>query len=694
MNEQSLLDAAPAILEASSEAILTIDNNGKIKGCNSQFLILIGLKNEAEIEDWNINQLFQDYDFSVRHRDHIDVFRPTKLTKPGGTVSTVLIKAIPVGRLSHSFQTILIQDPEAIRRIIDHLDYIESFDVETGLLNRHKGTIEFEQLQTSDLSGGCFLINTKLPEDKAENNYGEILKKISACLSEISEEFISCRYSETELLFVYAASPLPDETTQLTAIEAIKKLFPQNDDMDIWISYQEWVAGKMDVGSLINNLRHHLIQLHSPHLPDEIFNQTNPNTRVVFLKSLEDALNAGQLDFFIQPQINSENRHVAGGELLIRWQPKPGEIIPPSQFVDFIEQGEFGKTFLHWSIKRSAEILREIHTALGRWVPLSLNVASHYFTRDILVDPMIECLREADIPFENLEIEITERVLAENPKDVMETLYQLRENGFPAAIDDFGTGYSSLSYLRKFPLDRLKIDRVFVTNLAENEEDRLITVAIASLAHVLGLEIVVEGIENNTQGAFLKNIGCEYFQGYLTGKPMPVAQFIDFCRDNDLILDGDEWSSLDMEDAKVSSKHRKVVWKKSFSTDVVSVDNEHRDLIDLLNAAMESYLEDPESVDMCETLDLLAAETIKHFDHEETVMRNMSYPRYEMHREKHKWLIADISKRKAELEENPQATNFEELMQYVKYWLLRHLISEDTHILRFLNKSNRERRIS
>ncbi|MEW8497152.1 MAG: EAL domain-containing protein, partial [Candidatus Thiodiazotropha taylori] len=260
------------------------------------------------------------------------------------------------------------------------------------------------------------------------------------------------------------------------------------------------------------------------------------------------------------------------------------------------------------------------------------------------------------------------------------------------AIDDFGTGYSSLSYLRRFPLDRLKIDRVFVSNLEENEEDRLIVTSIASLAHILGLEIVAEGIEEPFQASFLKNIGCEYFQGYLTGKPMPVDAFIEFARHNPEHSEWLEEPSKFRSEHSLESKARKVKWKKSFSTDVVSVDNEHRALIDALNTFSDLYMKDPESIDITETLDVIALEAIKHFDHEEDVMFNIGYPRYEMHREKHKWLIADIAKRKLEISEHKQGTSFDEVLQYLKYWLLRHLVSEDTHLHRFINKPSSERR--
>lgn len=687
MNQEYLKDAAPAILEASSEAIVTIDRDMMIKGCNSQFLLLLGIDHEDEIENTPINRLFPAYNFSFAPGHNDTLFQASELKRPNGLSSNVLIKVISIGNEESGLKTILIQDPDAIRRVIDHLDYIESFDIETGLLNRHRGTVEFEQLQTSDLFGGCILVRTKSDKTTPTQKSGDTLKNIASQLNRLVPQNLSCRYSETELLFIFATEQMPTQNAYDDVLTKLQGLYPIDSHYDIWLSYQEWAGAAQDLQTFITQLRHQLIELHAPDAARKIFDSKVASTRVVFLRTMEAALHNNEFEFFIQPQISSEDKQVVGGELLIRWRPTHDDLIPPSQFVDFLEQGEFGQTFLNWSIEEACQILQNVRHELDQWVPLSLNVASNYFSRETLVDPLKECLTRHNIPPQNLEIEITERILAENPQEVMDTLNALRDFGCPAAIDDFGTGYSFLSYLRKFPLDRLKIDRVFVVNLAENEEDRLITVAIASLAHVLGLEIVAEGIETDTQAGFLKNIGCKYFQGYLTGKPMPVNEFIAFCK-NAQSEESEDWTREAPSNAPVANKSRKVNWKKSFSTDVVSVDNEHRILIDYLNDTTDRYLADPDSVDLVETLEVLALETAEHFEHEESVMRNIGYSRYEIHREKHKWLIADISKRKAELIQNPNKANFDEIVQYLKYWLLRHLISEDTHIMRHINSHN------
>lgn len=692
--DRKLMDAAPAILEASSEAIVTINGKGEIKGFNSQLLLLLGTSAER-CKALNIRDMFHDLDALSAAGGKSDEFEPIRLTKPDGTTSWVLVKVLPIGNVASDFFTVLVHDPETIRRIVDRLDHIENVDVGSGLFNRRKGIVEFEQLQASNLSGGCFLakIDAGLVDGSNGPQLDDYLRSIAKRFRIIEEQSVLCRLSSSEVLFVYTAEEPVSVETFGSIIEAIKgeREFPE--DLAIWISHLEWSGHKISVNTVFDRLRTELTSINDPHLLTGMSSQKRADALPSYAQELEAALNAGELDFYIQPQISAETRQVVGGELLVRWFSPSGEIIAPLQFIEFLEQGEFADRFYHWSIQRTVELLKQVRSELDMWMPLSLNLAVTHFSDMDSLQVLVDAVEQNNIPDRILEIEVTERILAENPELILRNLNHMQEKGFKVAIDDFGTGYSSLSYLRKFPLDRLKIDRVFVTNLSEIEEDRLIVTAIVSLAHVLGLEVVAEGIEDGFQSSFLKDIGCEYFQGYLTGKPMPVDEFVQFAKQKPEHCDWADTPADVLNERNIGRTARRVKWKKSFSTDVVSVDNEHRLLIDGLNEFASQYLDDPDSVDFVATLDGIASEVIKHFEHEEEVMFNIGYPRYEAHREKHKWLIADIAKRKAEIAENRAGTNFDEVLQYLKYWLLRHLVSEDTHLHRFLNKPMSERRV-
>ena len=152
-----------------------------------------------------------------------------------------------------------------------------------------------------------------------------------------------------------------------------------------------------------------------------------------------------------------------------------------------------------------------------------------------LLKDIEDALRETGLPPEILELEITENV-ALSQRDAVNSLRKLHDKGVKLAFDDFGTGYASLSYLRRFPLSRIKIDRSFVQNVTDNSEDAAIVRSLIAMAHNLGLAVTAEGVETNDQATFLINERCEEAQGFLYAKPLPAADFVEFLRQNHLLL--------------------------------------------------------------------------------------------------------------------------------------------------------------
>lgn len=691
---RKLLHAAPAIIEASSEAIATIDYEGNINGFNAQFELLIDFNLEGG-SSVNITELFEAIEIERFRGPPINEFEPFKISKRDGSSSWVLLKMIEVGRSSKEFRTLLVHDPDNIRRIIDRLDYVENYDIPTGLINRRKGIYEFEQLQLGNFSGGAILI-------KLESSYhdkgtlallDENLKHISENFNSLETQAFICRLSESELLAIFTK----EGEIRIEELSSLANQIEQDDrvspGMEIMVSYSPWQGKEQSVNDILDQLKVSLLKIKNPELFSSVNTREHDAPRSTFISKLELALKNNEMEYYIQPQIDSNTREVTGGELLVRWIPAPDVVITPNQFIHFLEQGELAEQFFDWSLTEAIRVLSKTYSALGHWIPMAINLAAPQFNNPKIMKRLAREIRKHNIPTHILEIEITERLLAEDPQIVYENLSRLKKQGFKIAIDDFGTGYSSLAYLRKYPLDRLKIDRVFISNLRENEEDRLIVTSVVSLAHILGLEVIAEGIEEPYQTSFLKDIGCEFLQGFLIGKPMPVDAFINFCQQSDIKIQDFESHQHFKSTRSIAHTLKPVKWKKSFSTDVVSVDNEHRELIDALNFFTQQYINSPDSINIIATLDTIATETMKHFKHEEEVMFNIGYPRYEIHREKHKWLIADIGKRKMEIKAEDANTSFEEVLQYLKYWLLRHLISEDTHLSRYINKPKVERRL-
>ena len=681
-----LLSSVPAILEASSEAVAYVNEAGQITGFNHQFLELVNI-DEQQCRQLNIHDILSFEDDETNPDDFSGDFRPIKLSRLDGIVFWVLAKTIPISA-NNDHKALLIYDPESLRHVIDRLDYIEHHDVTTGLLNHDKGMVAFQRLLASYPNGGSLLIKVR---DCDPFDPDKCLKTIASSIPVVNDDRSVCfRYSDNEIVYAFATDDSHRVQDFVSPILAFTESHQDTGARCTETAFSIWQKDALSNKELINRLKSKYQDISLADFKiDEEYDVRNTDT-ISYASLLETALVNNDLDFYIQPQICSDTRQVIGGELLVRWFKSDGEIVPPTMFVDFPEKGEFAEKFLKWSIQRIATILKDVHQLVGTWIPLSMNLSPAHIHDDELVRHLTAEIHRHRIPRGILEIEITERILAEDPDSVLRNLSYLSNEGFKIAIDDFGTGYSSLSYLRKFPINRLKIDRVFINNLEENEEDRLLITSIILLAHVLGLETIAEGVEDTFQASFLKDTGCEYFQGYLTGKPMPIIDFISFIKENKTNLSWQDIPINILKDKNIQSKAKSIKWKKSFSTDIVSIDNEHRILIDRLNRFIEAGGNQDEII---RVLDEISSEAMDHFNHEERIMRNINYPRYAAHAEKHKWLLADISKRRLEIENSKEDANFSEIVRYIKYWLLRHLVSEDTQLNRYMNKPAEDRRV-
>ena len=216
----------------------------------------------------------------------------------------------------------------------------------------------------------------------------------------------------------------------------------------------------------------------------------------------------------------------------MRWRHPERGVVPPSEFIPVAERSGMIEQIGAWVLKSACR-------QLSRWrdqgviagsVRVNVNLSVRQLERPSLPEEVVAILREASLPPSALVLEVTESLLVEDPDAVVERLSALREAGIRLAIDDFGTGYSSLSYLRRFPAHTLKIDRAFLTELADGSEDFALTRAIIALAHELGIEPVAEGVETAEQLAELRSLGCDLGQGFLFARPLEPPALEDLLR--------------------------------------------------------------------------------------------------------------------------------------------------------------------
>ena len=241
-------------------------------------------------------------------------------------------------------------------------------------------------------------------------------------------------------------------------------------------------------------------------------------------KDLRDALSLNQLHLVYQPQVYYRDHSVVGVEALLRWQHPQHGFVPPDLFIPLAEQNGTIIPIGEWILDQTCRQLREWHdqgfTELRMAVNLS-TVQLHHAELPRVVNNLMQVYR---LPLRSLELEVTETGLMEDINTAAQHLLSLRRSGALIAIDDFGTGYSSLSYLKSLPLDKIKIDKSFVQDLLEDEDDATIVRAIIQLGKSLGMQVIAEGVETVEQEAYIMAQGCNEGQGYLYSKPLPARE--------------------------------------------------------------------------------------------------------------------------------------------------------------------------
>jgi diguanylate cyclase (GGDEF)-like protein len=245
--------------------------------------------------------------------------------------------------------------------------------------------------------------------------------------------------------------------------------------------------------------------------------ETEPHLRL--------ALDKNELSLHFQPQVSAVSGNIEGMEALLRWNnPVLGQV-PPDFFISLAEDIGVIHKIGAWVLEKACRQACVWNKQLGSPLRVAVNVSPLQFRDPGLVDTVQSVLDETGLAPELLELELTEGLLMDSNPEKEEMLRNLKALGLTLTMDDFGTGYSSLSYLRRFPFDVLKIDRSFIRDVIVDQADADLTHSIITMARVLKLQVVAEGVETEEQLRFLQLHGCDLIQGYLVGRPVPASEF-------------------------------------------------------------------------------------------------------------------------------------------------------------------------
>jgi len=246
--------------------------------------------------------------------------------------------------------------------------------------------------------------------------------------------------------------------------------------------------------------------------------------RVLMETSMRFALEKEEFVVHYQPQVDGRLNKIIGMEALVRWNHEKMGLVSPGAFIPLAEETGLIVALDQWVMKTGMTQMREWYEAGLNPGRLSLNLSVKQLQQEDFIEIVKNILNETGCKAEWIEFEITESHIMHNVKEAIETLNSIKALGISIAIDDFGTGYSSLSYLKKLPVDKLKIDRSFITDIPDNKEDAAITNAIIAIAESLNLRVIAEGVETRKQKEYLLECGCHFIQGYLYHKPMPAEK--------------------------------------------------------------------------------------------------------------------------------------------------------------------------
>ncbi|MDP3872026.1 MAG: EAL domain-containing protein [Methyloversatilis sp.] len=546
--DDSALRKLNALIEQSTSAMFVTDANGIIEYANTQFSAITGYpKNEAlgrKAGFWRSNltptglyrQMWEAVqEGKVWEGEMINRRKNGELYWASMTVSPVSDKA---GVITHFIS--IQSDISERRRIEQRLNYLSNYDELTELPNRallaqhfvhasaearlHASMIGFVSIGISRFKR----INDSLGQDVGDQLLRVVAQRLGDCAR--SGDMVS-RHSGTEFTLMATKLGQPDEMIDLLArINGIvnRPVIIKGEKLQLTINAGASLMPR-DGDTLDELLRKATTALHhaernglSHCLYTDALDQ-DAQERISLENALRTSLECDGLELHYQPKVDLATGCMVGVEALARWcHPLTHEYVSPSRFIPIAEESGLISHLGAWALRQACRQNKAwLDAGLPR-ITVAVNLSAAQLHQPCLVDTVAEILKETGLDPSQLELELTESALMEDPEQANDVLSRLNALGLRLSIDDFGTGYSSLAYLSRFPVDQLKIDRSFVQGITTDVAAEAISTSVIALAHQMGLRVIAEGVETEAQLMFLNRHGCDEIQGYYYSPPIPA----------------------------------------------------------------------------------------------------------------------------------------------------------------------------
>jgi len=260
------------------------------------------------------------------------------------------------------------------------------------------------------------------------------------------------------------------------------------------------------------------ITLYSPEL------DANTNQRFVIMAEMAEAIRNDELVLHFQPKFDLQTRTIIGSEALVRWQHKKYGLLPPAKFIPQVELTQLINPLTYWVMKTAMAQLQEWKRQ-GIDVNMAINLSTRNLADDDFIEQVDQLIHQFGVSPHDIEFEVTETAVMSNLGRAIQQLSEFSQRGIQCSLDDYGTGYSSLTYIKRLPLDILKIDRSFISQMLEDKQDRIIAKSTINLAHSLGMKVIAEGVEDEKTLKALQEQGCDFIQGFYISEPLDAESF-------------------------------------------------------------------------------------------------------------------------------------------------------------------------
>lgn len=540
---------AANVIENMTEGLVVMDVAGKIVSVNRAFTVITGYR-EAEV----IGQEFQA--FSAEQRESLFYKNIWSTVRENGKwegemwnrrktgescIIGITITALENERNETVHYVAVFRDITESKSASETIQYMAYYDTMTGLPNRSLLKNRFESAQKSftgnrDRMAVMFidLDRFKHINDTLGHSAGDTL------LKNVAERLRECggihdtigRFGGDEFVALFPNLSNPRAAADIA--ERINHRLSQPfvlDGQEFFLTTSIGISLYPDDGTTLDTLIKHAdlamynakdkgshYQFYSAEM------NSTTNHRLVMERELHKALDRSELLLYYQPKMDLRNEKILGIEALLRWRHPEMGMVSPGDFIPIAEENGLIFPIGKWVLCTACTQNKTWQQAGYPPVRVSVNLSARQFQQPDLIEMIDDVLHETGLDPEWLEIEITESALMKDVEATISKLRQLRQRGILISIDDFGQGYSSLSYLKRFPLDILKIDRSFVSELTEDLVNEAIVKAIITLGHNLNLSVIAEGVENEQQVVFLRQQRCDGIQGYVFSRPLPAIE--------------------------------------------------------------------------------------------------------------------------------------------------------------------------